>query len=116
MSMVSSHDSRFLARQKRSEQGQSPRSSPPDPVVIPFDAPTQQLVFHFAKHDEVKRMVAVMDIAVLLERLRDVFLADKSLLLGKHGSLSFNFINDIDMTFRVRSKMMLYVGHITPRL
>ncbi|CAM9316088.1 unnamed protein product, partial [Hapterophycus canaliculatus] len=59
-----------------------------------------QLVFHFAKHEEAKRMMAVMDIAVLLERLRDAFLADKSSLLGKNGSLPFHFVNDIDMAFR----------------
>lgn len=63
---------------------------------------TKQLVFHFAKHEEIKRMVAVMDIAVLLERLHDAFLADKSLLFGQNGSLSPHFINDIDMAFRVR--------------
>lgn len=46
-------------------------------------------------------MVAVMDIAVLLERLRDAFLADKHSLVGRSGSLPFHFMNDIDMTFRV---------------
>eukprot|EP00752_Nemacystus_decipiens_P011039 g9808.t1 len=59
-----------------------------------------QLVFHFAKHDEAKRMMAVMDIAVLLERVRDAFVADKDSLVGRNGSLPFHFMNDIDMAFR----------------
>lgn len=46
-------------------------------------------------------MVAVMDIALLLERLRDAFLADKNSLVGRSGSLPFWFTNDIEMTFRV---------------
>lgn len=46
-------------------------------------------------------MVAVMDIAMLLERLRDAFLADKNSLVGKNESLPLHFINDIDMAFRV---------------
>ncbi|CAM9298583.1 unnamed protein product [Ectocarpus fasciculatus] len=62
-----------------------------------------QLVFHFAKHDEAKRMVAVMDIVVLLERLRDAFLADKDSLVGKNESLPLHFMNDIDMAFRATS-------------
>lgn len=62
---------------------------------------TLQLVFHFAKYEEAKRMVAVMDIAVLLERLRDAFTADKSSLVGRSGSLPFHVMNDIDMAFRV---------------
>lgn len=48
-------------------------------------------------------MVAVMDIAVLLERLRDAFLADKNSLMGRNGSLPFHFMNDIDLAFRVRT-------------
>lgn len=59
------------------------------------------MVFHFAKHEETKRMVAVMDIAFLLERLRDAFLADKNSLVGRSGSLPFWFTNEIDMIFRV---------------
>lgn len=46
-------------------------------------------------------MVAVMDIATLLERLRDAFSADKSSLVGRNGSLPFHFMNDIDMAFGV---------------
>lgn len=46
-------------------------------------------------------MVAVMDIVVLLERLRDAFLADKDSLVGKNESLPLHFMNDIDMAFRV---------------
>lgn len=65
--------------------------------------PCVQLVFHFARYEEAKRMVAVMDIAVLLERLRDAFLADKNSLVGRNGSLPFHFMNDIDMAFRVRT-------------
>ena len=61
----------------------------------------QQVVFHFAKHEEAKRMMAVMDIALLLERLRDAFLADRNSLVGRSGALPFWFTNDIDMTFRV---------------
>ena len=46
-------------------------------------------------------MIAVMDIAVLLERFRDAFTADKSSLVGRNGSLPFHVMNDIDMAFRV---------------
>lgn len=61
-----------------------------------------QLVFHFAKHEEIKRMASIMDITLLLERVRDAFLADRGSLLGTDGVLSSHFANEIDVTFRVR--------------
>lgn len=75
----------------------------PSPLfpTLPPSTSTPQLVFHFAKHEEAKRMLAVMDIAALLERLRDAFVVDKDSLTGKNGSLPFHFVNDIDMAFRV---------------
>lgn len=59
-------------------------------------------------------MVAAMDIAVLLERLRDAFLADKHSLVGRNGSLPFHFMNDIDMAFRVRVRALQ--GYLAWRL
>ena len=47
-------------------------------------------------------MASIMDIALLLERVRDAFLADRSALLGADGVLSPHFANEIDVTVRVR--------------
>lgn len=72
-------------------------------MYAPSHPNNTQLVFHFAKHDEIKRMTSIMDIALLLERVRDAFLADRSSLLGADGVLSSHFANEIDVTVRVRT-------------
>lgn len=49
-------------------------------------------------------MASIMDIALLLERVRDAFLADRGSLLGADGVLSSHFANEIDVTVRVRTQ------------
>lgn len=62
---------------------------------------TSKLVFHFAKREETKRITSVLEIALLLERVRDAFLVDKDSLLSVDGNLSYHVVNDIDTTLRV---------------
>lgn len=47
-------------------------------------------------------MIGVMDLALLLERLRDAFVAAKDSLLGSDGALTYHFVNDIAITIHVR--------------
>lgn len=60
-----------------------------------------QLVFHFAKHEDIRRMVNAMDIALLVDRVRDAFLATKGEFLTKDVNLPSPVASDVDITFRV---------------
>lgn len=64
-----------------------------------------QLAFHFAKHEELKRITNAIEITLLLERVRDAYLAanDRDLsLVGPDGTLASHVASDIDTTLRVR--------------
>lgn len=59
-----------------------------------------QVVFHSAKREEIRRMISVMDIANMLQRIRDTFVVAKDSLLSDDGALSHCLANDVETITR----------------